>query len=127
MATFQLNTNVTRNGAQLQSVATTTTQESVYEYDNATHPIGTNVELVPAVTVDFSECKLVYIYSSTACTIKTEDSGSPEQTFSVPAGGYIAWDASSAQSCPFTTDFTGLYVTNAAETDLYILIVHTQG
>ena len=77
------------------------------------------------MSVVFANCKLVYIYSSTACTIKTEETGSPEQTFSVPAGGYIAWDASSAQACPFTTDFTGLYVTNVAETDLYVLIVHS--
>lgn len=120
---YVLNTNVTRNGAQIASTSTTTTQENVFEF-SGTVAIGTDTAIL--VTVTYAQVKLVYIYSSAACTIETESGSAAEQTFTFAAGGYIIWDSNSAQACPFTTDFTDLYVTNAAATDLTIVIVHNQ-
>jgi len=84
-----------------------------------TLPIGTNV--LVAYTLDVSQAKTLYIYSSTDATIKTNSSSAPAATLSMIGGNAISWNNQTGIANPFgSTDITALYVTNAAETVLDI-------
>jgi hypothetical protein len=87
---------------------------------NQTFPIGTNV--LVAFTLDLSQAKSIYIYSTTAATIKTNSSGAPDTTITLVEGQAKVWSSTDGAVNPFgTVDVTtGLYLTNAAETDLII-------
>lgn len=81
---------------------------------------GTNVLVAFAIIQANMLC--MSIYASTACTIKTNSSGSPQDTISLAAGENLLWTAAKdgLPSCPFSDDVTALYVTNAASVDLQI-------
>ncbi len=84
-----------------------------------TIPAGTNT--LVAYTLDVSQAKTLYIYSSTDATIKTNSSGAPAATLNMIGGNAISWNNQTGIANPFgSTDITSLYVTNAADTVLSI-------
>jgi len=82
---------------------------------------GTNTPLI--VAIDVSAVKFFRIHSTGAATIKTNDSGSPDDTITLVANqpyDYVPTDYS-----PFllTVDVADIYVTNAAEITLTIEVL----
>lgn len=68
-------------------------------------------------TCDVSESQIQCLDASRACTVKTNNSGTPVQTISVDPTKALIWvsgDLSGAKI--FTTDVTTLYVTTTEET-----------
>jgi hypothetical protein len=49
-----------------------------------------------------------------ACTVKTNSSGSPDNTITLAAGVPVAWDTNSPYANPFTANVTKFYITNAS-------------
>ena len=80
--------------------------------------IGTNVQV--NLAIDVSALKSLYIKASTACTIKTNSSGSPDDTLVLTAGQVISWHNLMSADNPLTVDVTKIYVTNAAQCALKI-------
>lgn len=81
-----------------------------------------NVDVtVPAATthkevnidLDVSELDTLVIYSDKTVTLKTNSSGSPDDTLTVTAATPIAWGSASGHACPLTVDVTKIYLTNA--------------
>lgn len=68
---------------------------------------------------------VVWMLASANCTVKTNSSGSPANTFSLIAGVPFLWDAQSAYfSDPYSADVTTIYVTtstNAARLQILAL------
>jgi hypothetical protein len=52
------------------------------------------------------------LYSSTALTIKTNNSGSPVQTLVLTAGQAIVWGTDHTEANPVTADVTKLFLSN---------------
>lgn len=73
-----------------------------------------------ALTYSFTNAKLKAFYakSSTAMTIKTNATGAPQETLTLPTGTGFVWSASGAcigtpGLSPFAGNVTALFVTNA--------------
>lgn len=76
-----------------------------------------------AFTLDRSKAQVLFIVSTTAVTIKTNDSGSPTDTLALTAGVPKAWTLNDGiDECPFTGDVTGLYVSNASGSQAIVSI-----
>jgi len=63
---------------------------------------------------DVSTLVSLFIKVSAACVIKTNDSGTPDDTFTFLEAGWIVWNnlMPAEVACPLTADVTALYVTN---------------
>lgn len=94
---------------------------------NATFGIGTNTACNG--TCDVSVAKVVYMLASTATVVETNASNGSVNVFTLAAGVPYLWTASSGAAwydtagTAVTTDITSLFITNAASTDLQILIL----
>lgn len=68
----------------------------------------------------FAKVSAVWLYCDAACTLKTNSSGSPAQTFTLAANVPLLWlGASDPRVNPFTADVTAFYVTCSAGGNLY--------
>lgn len=94
---------------------------------NATFGIGTNTACNG--TCDVSVAKVVFMLATTATLVETNSGSSPANVFNLAAGVPYLWTASSGAAwydtagTAVTTDITSLFITNAASTDLQILIL----
>lgn len=95
-------------GVQLETdiVATGDGQANV----SAAVAVGTNQ--VVDWAVDVSQIKGVFIQVDGALTIKTNSSGSPDDTLTFAGAGCYEWTEDDLASLLLTTDVTKLYVTN---------------
>lgn len=116
-----------------------TTHRITYTWSNGGTPLSVTVEktggleanleeAVPAnqtnllmnIAVDVSAAKVVVISSDVALTLKTNSSGTPDDTISVLAGVPIVWHSTDGFTCPLTVDVTKVYVTNTTAGTLKI-------
>lgn len=79
---------------------------------------STNKEV--AFVMDASQMKTLLITADKACTIKTNDGTTPDDTITLPAGTCLMWSATSGLANPFSADVTALFVTCTDETLLRI-------
>jgi hypothetical protein len=86
--------------------------------------IGTNFH-IPLPTIDVSTASLVWVKASANCTLKTNSSGSPDETLALIANvPRLFYTNKPAGVAPFSTDITnGVYITNAAPMTLQILVI----
>ena len=65
---------------------------------------------------DQSQLKSVLLVASVAMTLKTNSSGSPQETIALAAGVPKIWSLAQdlIGTCPFSGDVTALFVTNAS-------------
>lgn len=80
---------------------------------------GASTNLLLAMVIDISQLKFVELGCETrAITIKTNSSGSPQETFTLAANEFICWDVDDPTAeCPFAGDVTALYITLASGAD----------
>lgn len=113
---------IKRNGSQIASYDVAITEEQEHNWDFTLSASQTNYDL-PA-TIDYSKIKSLFINTSTACTIKTNSTGSPDNTFTMTADAPLVWNSSMPTACPITASVTHFYLTNStATTDVEIYIV----
>ena len=108
------------NGANRVLTNWTRTEEAETNFD-ATVAIGTDVAI--GVALDISQIRSLVIVSDVAATLKTNNSGAPQETLTLVAGIPLVWDASAPGATIgdyFAGDITNMYVTNAAEAHLQI-------
>lgn len=92
-------------------VQITDTRENNLSINQAT---GTTNVLVAFAQVA-AKIQMLALQSNVDCTIKTNSSGSPANTFNLKAGILEIWSSSSGIFAnPVTTDITSLFVTNAS-------------
>lgn len=73
------------------------------------------------IGIDVSSLKVFSMKSSQVLTVKTNSSGSPQETFTLVAGRPIVWQEGDAAI--FAGDVTGLYVSNASGNDAVLEII----
>ncbi|MFG0247840.1 MAG: hypothetical protein ACF8OB_03050 [Phycisphaeraceae bacterium JB051] len=75
------------------------------------------------IVIDVSELKSLYIVSDQDVTIETNDGSAPDDTIALKAGIPLMWESVSGYfSNPFSTDITGLYITNSSGSDATVTI-----
>lgn len=81
-----------------------------------------------AVAINFSHTNLKSVYLAVTdgagagtVTVKTNSSGSPDNTFTVKSNGPLVWNADMPLANPFTAAVTGgLYISNAGAKDVTV-------
>jgi hypothetical protein len=71
-------------------------------------------DLSVAYSLVRSKCTSLFIVSNADLTLKTNSSGSPDDTYALLAGIPLAWDEDNYLGLPFGADITTLYLTNAS-------------
>lgn len=79
---------------------------------------GSAANLLVEMNIDISQLALVVFVCTVDATVKTNSSGSPDDTLDLEAGVPLFWVAGAGQALFLTEDVTALYVTNddAADT-----------
>lgn len=92
------------------------TDDSEFNLSVQVAATSTNVEVDWAITV--ANLKSIAITCDLALTIKTNSTGSPQETITLIAGQVLVWTLQTDGSghVPFAGDVTKLYVSNAGST-----------
>jgi hypothetical protein len=98
------------SGVNATATGTSGTQISV------TIPVSTTNQAYP-ITIDASEVESLIIYTDGALVLKTNSTGSPDQTLTFAADKPLNWVRGMPNACPITTDVTTFYFTNASPDD----------
>lgn len=86
-------------------------------------PIGTNTHILHP-SIDVSEVQSILIKSDQDITIKTNSSGSPDDTLAIKAGMPYIWiTGKSYDTLKLTVDVASIYVTNTAAANLSIEVL----
>lgn len=68
------------------------------------------------VAIDVSALKAITIHSTVACTLKTNSSGSPDDTIVLKADVEYHWNTDSYDTCQLATDVTTVFAVVAGAT-----------
>lgn len=82
-------------------------------------PIGANT--LVNVGIPYANLKAIFLLATVAMTLKTNDSGDPDDTIELAANVPLAWITGGTGSNPFTVDVAAIYVTAAAAGTLKII------
>lgn len=110
---FVLTQSITVDGVQVASGIDTVSADGLKQYDDTVAGSTTHKEI--SIAFVLANLKSFYLYTSQALTIKTNDSSSPQETFTVAAGGVLAW-SSNMSTALFANNVTKIYATNAGST-----------
>lgn len=95
------------------SVSNTFNSSTELSIDESVPDATTNYEIDVAVTL--ANVQSMVLYCDQDVTIKTNDSGTPDDTIALAGGTAIIWNTSRLETNPLTVDLTALYVTNAGD------------
>jgi len=77
------------------------------------------------VAIDVSKVQSIVLYSDRAITVKTNSSGSPDDTIALAAGKQLVWTVDHVEAIFLTVDVTKFYLVNAsggtANVKIYVL------
>lgn len=111
---------------RLQRIWQDAGNESVTQQETIVADSETNLDVAVAdgatalqanLAVDISALKSLYISSDQNLTVKTNSSGSPDDTLTIKANSPLIWTPDCGFACPLTEDVTALYLANAAGED----------
>jgi hypothetical protein len=85
-------------------------------------PASTTNKEVP-LAFDLTGMLGLVIWADGDLTVKTNDSGSPDDTLAFKAGRPLVWLKDTPAANPFTADVTTLFLTNASSTTAVVLYV----
>lgn len=121
MATYALSQTLsTPAGSLTASVSASGGAEVVLSNEAVTAGTDTEVE----IAVPFANIKAIWMHSTTAATIETNNGTTPSDTISLAAGVPNTWITGGAGSNPLSADVTSIFVTNVADTVLNIRVLY---
>lgn len=68
------------------------------------------------LTLTVANLKSVYIQTDVEITLKTNSSGTPDQTLTIEPGTPLIWNETMASACPIEDNITAFYITNTEAT-----------
>lgn len=104
----------TLNGGVVATQINTQSGDEETDIDTSIAPSTTNQSFNLAVTI--ANAKSILLYADQALTLKTNSSGSPQDTINLAAGQMIPWQTGDTAAAPFSGNVTALFVTNASAT-----------
>ncbi|MGN6133113.1 MAG: hypothetical protein ACTHOU_01390 [Aureliella sp.] len=78
--------------------------------------LAADVEVL--VAVDVSALKAIAILASEDCTLKTNNSGTPDDTLNLVADVPYIWTPNSYHACLLTADVSKIFITNSAASEM---------
>jgi hypothetical protein len=128
--THRVTTSVRSNAGTVTSASYTISGSHEFNLEK-TFSIGTNVaqDLEADVSTIVSLAMEWDGAGSETCVIKTNSSGTPDDTITLTHGSPLIWNTeiqdTLGTACPLTVDVTtGIFVTNAAAGDLTVYILY---
>lgn len=111
---------------QLASTTYTNTQESELNFNFTLSASSTNYDL-PGAVITIANIKNLYMCFDTAVTLKTNSTGSPQETLTFTANVPLIWDSQMpvAIGTIFAGNITKFYLTNSTDETacrIYILL-----
>jgi len=98
-------------------------------YDGSIPANTTNGEI--DVVVPHTPIRSLVLFSSVDVTLKTNSSSVPDDTIALKGGSQVVWNTNHPEACPFTTDVTKIFITNAgaaaATVKIRVLLDSTPG
>lgn len=111
--TATINVSWSFNGSDLQREVVTKTEDACSEISDLAIAGPVTNRLI-ACTLDVSEIKAIIIVCSEDATLKTNSSGSPDNTLTLKANEPYIWWVNAPWTNVLTVDVTALYLTVAA-------------
>lgn len=108
--------------AASQTVTDTDTFEAETEVNIAATIDASTTNKLIDIALDVSEIQSIVISSDVTLTVKTNSSGSPDDTLTITGGKPYIWTVNSYDTCLLTTDVTKIYVTNGTSGDAALKI-----
>lgn len=119
MPTIRVSVSVTYGTTTISSVVNETV-EGVTVLQEAVPDTSTDKQFVTGI--DVSSAKIICLECDQDVTVKTNSSGSPQETISLIAGRPIIWQTGDS-SALFAGDVTSFFVTNASGTDATFSVI----
>jgi len=102
------------DGAQVVNVNTTQTGTEEQNVDVEISASTTNEQLNFAITL--ANLKSAMLYADNPVALKTNSTGSPQETITLGPGQEIAWQTGDPGSAPFAGNVTTVFATNSSTT-----------
>ena len=109
MPTHVMKTTLNRGASPNPSLSTTITADAEEVRELAIPAATTNQQVIIAFTM--AALKSVLIYADGACTLKTNSTSAPDDTFSLDADSGVVWNNQMTITNPFTANVTTIYIT----------------
>lgn len=113
MATHNITINWTRAGESLSEVVAVTA-DGEKNFDVTVNASTTDRQV--DIAFEYADVKSLYLHSDVNLTLETNSGSSPTQTITLTADVPIIWYANGGYACPFTSNVTKFYFTNATAT-----------
>ena len=117
---------ISNGSTVLSSTSESVSADAQVIFDGTAVGSGTNSG-VTAIDAAFAvaRVKSLFILASAALSLKTNDSGTPDQTMTLAAGRPVVWKSTDQGACPIEDDITALFLVNASATactcQIYVL------
>lgn len=105
-------------GGQPKSVEKTA--DALAQYDITVAIGATNFQAI--LGIDVSELEALYVNSTQDLTLKTNSSGSPQETIALKANVPLQWQTGGYFAVPFAGDVTSFFFTNASGVEATVTI-----
>lgn len=115
--------SITEAGASSAQTITSTRSYSGSQIVNLQESCANSATTELVVAIDVSEISAILIHSTQAVTLKTNDSGTPDETVSIVADVPYIWHTDSYFSNVLETDITSLFITNASGAAATVTVV----
>ncbi|MEO6809715.1 MAG: hypothetical protein ABI353_11440 [Isosphaeraceae bacterium] len=112
MATTQTVTKAWKSGSQAISKSKDLTDAAELKVD-ITIATAITDQLTP-LAISATKTTVLYLVSDVDLTLKTNNSGTPQETIALTAGNPLVWDSTAYHAIPFAGDVTAIYLTNAS-------------
>jgi hypothetical protein len=127
MATHKWSNALNRGGSVRPTLAATIEGDGENVRELTIPASTTNQQIIIAFTI--AAMKSIFVKASGACTLKTNSSGSPDNTFSLDSDSGVMWHNQMSAANPITANVTTMYVTTPSgdpvDLEIYVLVDST--
>lgn len=102
----------TSDGKRISATETFSTTDNVQKLSVEVANGQTDYEIL--IGIDISKLKLFMLKTDVAATIETNSGSTPDDTFTLAAGGLVFYKDGDTLANTFTADVSALYVTNSS-------------
>ena len=83
---------------------------------------ATTDDVEVALSLAVADAKMIYIVSDQDVLLETNSGSAADDSFNLTAGQEMFWRDGSGVVCPFTTDVTAFFFSNAGDVDANVVI-----
>lgn len=128
MATHRHSISFDRGDGALTKTVEETVQSEAIVGPRLSIPNGAADQLLAGGQIDLSQLTSLFLLAEDGTlTLESNNSGAPDDSFTLEDGVPVQWTSDSPHSCPITADVTGWYATNASGAAVRLTIIAGHG